>query len=301
LELRTTVLDYHERYRRDGAALIEAVFTAQEVDGLRAAAFMALTELAQIRAAGYRHNALETVKYNGNEAPALLFWPSLANRKLDAFRTDRRLRAIVSELLGPDIKQLNNQLYYRLPGDGDSFAWHQDIMFRAPLDEYPGIVENDAYLQTAIVVDAMNPENGGVEFVLGSHRLGDLGLVDVGSRALRGFDRTRNAAAFAELPTRIFEAEPGDVLIWSSLTVHGSEPNRSDQHRMYYVINPALKGRALWRTTWNTKLRHFPASTGALGQRSLHMQSRAIHTAFQNFGSVEIGMVEGRRNRRRDG
>src|SRR5688500_14105785 len=51
-------------------------------------------------------------------------------------------------------------------------------------------------------------------------------------------------------------------------------------------------GRALWRTTWNTKLHHFPASTGALGQRSLHRQSRAIHTAFQNFGSVEVGMVD---------
>src|SRR5687768_15231177 len=59
-----------------------------------------------------------------------------------------------------------------------------------------------------------------------------------------------------------------------------------------FVIHPALKDGALWRTTWNTKLHHFPASTGALGQRSLHRQSRAIHTAFQNFGSVEVGMVD---------
>ena len=59
-----------------------------------------------------------------------------------------------------------------------------------------------------------------------------------------------------------------------------------------YVIHPALKDGALWRTTWNTKLHHFPASTGALGRRSLHRQSRAIRTAFQNFGSVEVGMVD---------
>jgi ectoine hydroxylase-related dioxygenase (phytanoyl-CoA dioxygenase family) len=230
------VSNYLETYRRDGVALIPGVFTAREADALRSAAYMALTQLGEIKAKGYRHLALETVKHADVESPALLFWPCLANRSLDAFRTDLRLRKIVSELLGPDVKQLNNQLYFRLPGDGDSFAWHQDIMFRTPRRDYPEIVERDAYLQTAIIVDPMRKTNGGVEFVLGSHKLGDLGLVENGKfRELRGFDRTKNASRFADLPTHIFEADAGDVMIWSSLTVHGSEANRSDQHRMYYM------------------------------------------------------------------
>ena len=44
-------------------------------------------------------------------------------------------------------------------------------------------------------------------------------------------------------------------------------------------------------STWNTQHNHFPLSTGALGQRSLQGQSRAIRTAFQNFCSVEVGVV----------
>ena len=75
-----------------------------------------------------------------------------------------------------------------------------------------------------------------------------------------------------------------------SLTPAASEQQR--QGNQLSVINPALKGRALWRTTWNTKLHHFPASTGALGRRSLHRQSRAIRTAFQNFCSVEVSVIE---------
>jgi hypothetical protein len=34
-------------------------------------------------------------------------------------------------------------------------------------------------------------------------------------------------------------------------------------------VGPVVRN-PLWRTTWNTKFHHFPASTGALGQRSLH-------------------------------
>jgi ectoine hydroxylase-related dioxygenase (phytanoyl-CoA dioxygenase family) len=225
-----------ETYRRDGVALIKGVFTRQETNALRSAAYMALTQLGEIRKRGYRHAALETVSHGNTESPALLFWPCLVSERLDAFRTDRRLSGIVAEVLGPDVKQLNNQLYYRLPGDGDTFAWHQDIMFRTPRDDYPGIVERDAYLQTAILVDPMHKRNGAVEFVLGSHKLGDLGLIEDGKfRELRGFDRTKNAARFADLSTRIFDADAGDLMIWSSLTVHGSEANDSDQHRMYYM------------------------------------------------------------------
>jgi ectoine hydroxylase-related dioxygenase (phytanoyl-CoA dioxygenase family) len=127
-------------------------------------------------------------------------------------------------------------MYYRLPGDQDSFAWHQDIMFRAPLTEYPNIVEEDGYLQTAIIVDKMNAENGGIEFVLGSHRLGNLGLMHVEDLTdFRSFNRLKNSTKFAHLPTRIFELNPGDLLVWSSQTVHGSQPNTSSLHRMYYM------------------------------------------------------------------
>jgi len=227
---------YVDAYRRDGVTVIKGVFRPEEMNEIRSAAYMALTQLSKITENGYKYRPLETTTRSGGESPALIFWPSLANETLDRYRKDERLQKIVSSILGPNVKQLNNQLYYRLPGDGDSFAWHQDIMFRSPRSEYPGIIEQDAYLQTAIIVDRMRAENGGVEYVLGSHKLGDIGIIednDFGS--LRGFDRNKNAEKFKHLPTKIFDADPGDMLIWSSLIVHGSQPNRSEHHRMYYM------------------------------------------------------------------
>ena len=59
-------------------------------------------------------------------------WPALVDATLDAIRCDPRMVAIVEGLLGPEVKQLDDQIYFRLPGDPDSFAWHQDVMFRRP-------------------------------------------------------------------------------------------------------------------------------------------------------------------------
>ena len=44
------------------------------------------------------------------------------------------------------------------------------------------------------------------------------------------------------------------------------------------VINPALKGGAFERTTWNTQSNPFPASSGRLKRGPLSRLSRAIRT-----------------------
>lgn len=221
--------------RRDGIAITKSVFSIDEVNTLRSGAFLALTQVEEIARRGYKHKALETVDTGRTKSPALLFWPSLVNETLESFRRDARLQAIVGALLGPNIKQLNNQVYYRLPGDTDSFAWHQDIMFRAPRKDYPGIVEQDAYLQTAIIVDPIRTSRGAIEYVVGSHKMGDLDLVENGARGLRGFQPDDRPDSIAHLPVKSYEADPGDVMIWSALTVHGSAANRSENHRMYYM------------------------------------------------------------------
>lgn len=222
-------------YGRDGVCLISQVFSKEEMLRLKRGACMSLMQGPEINQKGYKHVPIELVDSEDNPSPALIFWPSLVNHTMDQFRTDPRLQSIVREFLGGDVKQLNNQFYFRLPGDGDSFAWHQDIMFRHPRSEYPGIVEQNSYLQTAIIVDEMKASNGGIQYLLGSHRKGDMDLVPANYQGLRGFDKDKHRDRLSGFEGRIFDASPGDVLLWSSLTVHGSEPNFSDQSRMYYM------------------------------------------------------------------
>lgn len=201
-------------YEKNGWALFQGVFAKKEMHLLRGLAWKAL------------HLASPSdVQWKNETHPALLFSP----KGLEPFSKDPRMQKIAKAFLGPDIRQLNNQFYYRLPGDGDTFAWHQDICFRTPKEDFVGVEEG--YLQTAIIVDDWTQDNSPINFVDGSHKQGDLGLVprDDSESGLRG---SLSDEAFDET---IPKAKSGDVLVWSVMVVHGSDKNRSDQSRMYYM------------------------------------------------------------------
>ncbi len=231
--LKKSVTQAFKDYQKNGVAIIPKVFTKQEADNIRAATFMTLTTLHMSTDYTARHRELETRTRPDQEYPLLLFWPSLRNQYLNDIREDRRYQYILKKFLGDDIKQLNNQVYFRMPGDGDSFHWHQDVVFRTPAEDYPGI--EDSYLQTIVVVDEITPDNGAVEYVHGSHKLGNLQLTDPQFKNLREFDTKVVKKLFPKDTPKKALAQPGDVLVWSVMSVHGSRPNNSPHMRMTYM------------------------------------------------------------------
>lgn len=213
-------------YERDGVAIVPSLFSKDEVAKIRAAAIMALQESHPKRGA----LALQVKPSDdGVEFPALLFWPATVSAYLNRIRCDERISQVVRAVLGDDVKQLNNQVYFRLPGDGDEFAWHQDLSFRTPKEDFNQI--ETGYLQTLVVVDEITEENGAVEYVRGSHKNGDLNLVprDGSEAGLRNFVR-------GGFQGQKICAKPGDFMIWSVMVVHGSEKNlTADRSRMTYM------------------------------------------------------------------
>lgn len=194
-----------------GVVRIPSVFSKSEMDLLRALSWNSFKDSAQVNTQWKR------------EFPALVFWPKYTK----IFHRDPRMVDIVSSVLGKNILQLNSQIYFRLPGDGDQFAWHQDITFRSPKECFNGI--ETGYLQTAIVIDDMTPDNGAIEFIHRSHREPDLNLIERGTEdGLRKFSRGNRSGT-------MYCANSGDVVLWSVMIVHGSEPNVSTRSRMYYM------------------------------------------------------------------
>jgi ectoine hydroxylase-related dioxygenase (phytanoyl-CoA dioxygenase family) len=128
------------------------------------------------------------------------------------------LYSLVVDHLGRDARQLNNQLYFRCPGDGDCFNWHRDTTFRTK--------EPTDYLQTLIAVDPMT-DNGNIMFFKGSHLVEDYYAADK--------EHVRQAPKNTGGPHHTFYCEPGDVLIWDVRTVHASLPNESNSMRMTYM------------------------------------------------------------------
>jgi len=205
-----------KEYDEKGIIVIPSVFNSSECDQIKRAAYSVSDH--DIKRAGYPHVPSEQI-YNKK---SLIFFPALASIVLNQFRTSNRMIELVKEFIGDDVRQINNQVYFREKGDLDEFAWHQDIMFRES-HLFNGDVESD-YFQTIIAVDDITEDNGAIEFIEGSHKT----MRIPAPKDLRKFDR-------GELKGTKYTAKKGSVLIWSVLTVHGSERNNSNSDRMTYM------------------------------------------------------------------
>lgn len=201
----------------NGYQLVKNVFNRGDAADIREASYKVLDQ-------GYFKENFQMK----NNKPALLFWAQDCDLVLWEYANHKKLKDIVFAYLGPDVRQLNNQVYFRESGDEDEFAWHQDISFRTPKSDYKNI--ESKYLQTIIIVDGMDASNGAIEFIPGSQTRGDLNIIprDNSENGLRKFDRM---GWHGEKVV----AEPGDVLIWSVLTIHSSEKNNSGRNRMNYM------------------------------------------------------------------
>jgi len=224
----TATIDAHidldgmrHQYERDGVAYIPSVFGKAEMDRLRLFAFEQLGHLDMQK----HYRSGERIQSTGPECwPSIWFWPSISTGWFEKVRTDTRIQSIVQHILGDDVRQLNNQLYFRMQGDGDAFNWHQDCVFRKGMSESfdPGT----DYLQTVIAIDRVNSRNGGLQFQPGVTRDLELGRED-----LRGV-----TPADIKAPGRYeYSLMPGDMLIWNAYTPHASGQNWSDRGRMTYM------------------------------------------------------------------
>jgi ectoine hydroxylase-related dioxygenase (phytanoyl-CoA dioxygenase family) len=233
--------NFVKEYRTKGFAVIKSVFSHQEVNDIRSEATLALASTDKLKQAGYKHLALDVRKNKeGQSYPAISFWPCLLSEYLEKVRKSKNLAEIVKLVLGNEVKQLNNQYYFHLPGEEDSFNWHQDIMFRHPLDNYPRIVEEDNYLQTAIIVDDFTSRISPLYMVPKSYLLGDLKLLQKENGTpdyenLRSLPDLKYPKNNFGLKPKVLKAEKGDVAIWCSLTLHASLPGPKEGPRAYYM------------------------------------------------------------------
>jgi hypothetical protein len=175
-------------------------------------------------------------------------WPSYHQRVLDETRTDPRYVEILKPLIGDDLKQIINQLHWKLPHSRGDFAWHQDSRFRRPAEAYRNL--GTSYVQTGLAIDPHNPRTGGMRFIPGSHRQGPVDLdttTEVLGQAPQ--DAALEAAGIDPDSQINLVLEPGDVALWNPYLVHASGLNSSDHLRRLY-INGYVRAEDCDRGEW---------------------------------------------------
>jgi ectoine hydroxylase-related dioxygenase (phytanoyl-CoA dioxygenase family) len=229
--------DYIQHYRDNGYAILRNVFSRDEIAQMAAAAEQVYQEGLRLKRS-WRHQNLYFEVIDDKACGTLVRqvqWVSWCSPQLEAVRRDRRLLEILEPLIGNDLKQLGNQIHWKRPGAKMvGFRYHQDARFRTPPEAFRKL--NDSFVQTAVAIDPHRVDNGALKVFPGSHKLGYLGLSEDGYLMKGGPEDATLTKAKLD-PAKVVDVllEPGDIVIWHPLTVHGSGANTSPIDRRIYI------------------------------------------------------------------
>lgn len=169
-------------------------------------------------------------RVNGRVQIHRIVWAGAAQPELLRLSRQQKLLVPVAQLLDSNkADHLINQLHYKLPNDGVSFKWHQDVQNRRLFDKnWQNVNGKGSFIQAIIALDEMTPANGPLLIVPGSHTKGDL-LLDLitDSKELESKVGISRAVPI--------EMRPGDLLLLHPALVHSSKANESGRPRRVLI------------------------------------------------------------------
>ena len=239
---------YVEQYWEEGYAIVRGLFPKDRMVAVQKESRRIYEEGMKHHACYRDHNLYFDIlpeHFAGRRYVLQAHWFSWISPLFEQLRRDPAYFALLEPLLGRDIKQIAQQIHWKPPGaDLTGFRFHQDLRFRERRDAYKDIMT--AYVTSGLAIDPATKENGCLRVVPGSNKMGYLGLSDEGGALMKGATAEEELRAVGIDPASIvdLELEPGDIALWSLLTVHGSQPNRSDHDRALGISSYARADKA---------------------------------------------------------
>ncbi|GGD82905.1 phytanoyl-CoA dioxygenase family protein [Paenibacillus nasutitermitis] len=143
---------------------------------------------------------------------------------------DERILAPLRDIYLDEPLLFKDKLIFKLPGNA-GYTMHQDAAF---WHGFP----YDGLISVMVAIDGATKENGGLELFPGYHDKFRQ------KEALRNFDAEEVAAIDASKGI-IYETNPGDMILFSSLTPHQSGTNTSNSSRrqLFLTYSPSKNGQ----------------------------------------------------------
>lgn len=173
-----------------------------------------------------------------------------------------KLMAVVQNLIGEDLLLFRSTLMLKPAFHGSAHAFHQDSAYW-PMDP-------PALVTVSIALTESTSENGCIQVIPGSHKWGmqEWGLIAQDTEKAEANRTDVDVSGAIEAPLKA-----GSAVMFHSLTVHGSGPNKTAQPRntaLYAYFPPTVKLVA--RGNESTS-RTFPVIAGVRGEEALTMES----------------------------
>ena len=203
-----------ERFREDGILFKRGYFDREEMA-------LVLRAVAKDQSLGQNMLQIPDPEWGPTE---LVLWNHPGDDLFGAIARCARIVSAMETLLGGEVYHYHSKLIAKQPRSSSRFHWHQDFGYWYD----NGILFPDL-ASVMIAVDHMTVENGCLQVLKGSHRMGRIDHVEVGGQKEADPERVEQAGKLLE---HVYcELEPGDCLFTHCNTLHASAPNESDKPR----------------------------------------------------------------------
>lgn len=207
-----------QQFQEDGYIVLPNLFDAEEIS------------LLLREAEGDTSVAADALSRNDGEGgiTKLRVWNEEGDDLYGLVARSPRLVHTMEQLLGDEVYFYHSKLNLKEPFTGGAWAWHQDY----------GYWYNNGCLypdmgSCMIALDRATRQNGCLQVLKGSHRMGRMDHVKVGDQTGADPDRVEQAIKVCELI--YVEKEPGTTLFFHSNLLHRSDQNRSPDRRWVYI------------------------------------------------------------------
>jgi ectoine hydroxylase-related dioxygenase (phytanoyl-CoA dioxygenase family) len=191
-----------------------------------------------------RNNALDLNDQTGKKT-RLSLWFTPGNDVFGYLTRSEKMIGAVKQLLGGDapVCHFHSKLMQKEPKVGGAWEWHQDYgywyknQFMFP----------DELISVMVALTEANKENGCLQVIKGSHKLGRINHGFAGEQVGADMQMVSNALKTMELV--YVELQPGDALIFHSNLLHRSEANLSDYPRWSVISCYNLQSNLAYNET----------------------------------------------------
>ncbi|WP_426667815.1 phytanoyl-CoA dioxygenase family protein [Mucilaginibacter sp. McL0603] len=234
-------------YNRDGYLLVKGFCSKAETDKLYKTA---------IEDEAMSKNALDLNDLSGKKT-RLSLWFTPGNDVFGYLTRSEKIVSSVAQLLDSDapVCHFHSKLMQKEPKVGGAWEWHQDYGYWYKNQfMYP-----DQLMSVMVALTAANKENGCLQVIKGSHKLGRVNHGFSGEQV--GADMTMVNNALQTMESVYSELQPGDALFFHSNLLHRSEANLSDHPRWSIISCYCSQSNLAYNetsTSWKTPVKIVP-------------------------------------------
>ncbi|MGB0124894.1 MAG: phytanoyl-CoA dioxygenase family protein [Silvibacterium sp.] len=239
--------DEVRKYHEDGFLLIKGMLSPEEIGLLSRAARE--DRILDQRSYGQADGEGGTVR--------LSLWNHPTDTIYGAVARCESIVGSAEKLLDDEVYHYHSKMIMKDAKVGGAWAWHQDYGYW-----YQNGVLYPDLTSVSIAVDKATKENGCLQVIKGSHKLGRVEHKLTGEQA--GADQARVDEILKRLELVYVIMEPGDAVFFHANTLHRSDKNRSDNPRWSMICCYNAKHNDPFKESQHpryTKLTKVPDST----------------------------------------